>query len=172
MNPDSKSLYWTFSQAFINASFPNKIALLLSSWFGSGMVPKFPGTFGTLTALPLLLIMNALDLPYEGIFIIAFILLAVWTADVCSKLLGQNDPGVVVIDEAAGLLVTLFLLPLSGLNIVLAFFLFRFFDIFKPFPIRLIDQKVKGGWGIVLDDVLAGVYANVVIRLIHALMQF
>lgn len=167
MKNDSKTQIWTFSEAFIKASFPNKIALLLASWFGSGMIPKFPGTFGTFTALPLLFILNALETHYEGIFIIGFILLSVWAADICSKLVGQDDPGVVVVDEAAGLLVTLFFLPLSWLNIILAFFLFRFFDIFKPFPIRLIDQKVKGGWGIVLDDVLAGVYANVAIRLIN-----
>ncbi|MBN1849452.1 MAG: phosphatidylglycerophosphatase A [Deltaproteobacteria bacterium] len=168
MNNNSKSQQWTFSETFIKAVIPHKIALLLASWFGSGMVPKFPGTIGTLTALPLLLVLHVLESPYEGIFIIAFILLAIWTADVCSRLLGQDDPGAVVIDEAAGLLVTLFLLPLSWLNITLAFFLFRFFDIFKPYPIRLIDQKIHGGWGIVLDDVLAGVYANVVIRLINA----
>jgi phosphatidylglycerophosphatase A len=116
--------------------------------------------------------MDILGFPYGGLFLLVFIFLAVWTSEISRKLLGRDDPREVVIDEAAGLLVTLFFLPLSGFNIILGFFLFRFFDILKPFPIRTIDQTIKGGWGIVLDDLLAGVYANAMIRVVHELIGY
>ena len=162
----------TWTETFSKTKFLNKIALLLSSWFGSGLVPRIPGTFGTLAALPLLFIMDILGCLYGGLFLLAFILLAVWTSEISRKLLGRDDPREVVIDEAAGLLMTLFFLPLSGFNVMLGFFLFRFFDILKPFPIRTIDQKLRGGWGIVLDDLLAGVYAHGMIRVVHVLMGY
>ena len=153
-----------FSRIFIQTSPIGKLALLLSTWFGSGLLPKAPGTFGSLFALPLLLVFHVLNVFFEGIFLVAFILLAVWASEVSRKCIGRDDPSEVVIDEAAGLLVTFFFLPLSWVNILLGFVLFRVFDVFKPFPIRIIDRRLKGGWGIVLDDVLAGIYANLCIR--------
>lgn len=129
-------------------------------------MPKAPGTFGTLTAIPLVFVMNFLGIYFGSIFLIAFFFLAVWASESSRKLLEREDPSEVVIDEAAGLLMTVFLLPLSVPVVILGFILFRFFDIFKPFPIRRIDLRIKGGWGIVLDDIAAGIYANVCIRLL------
>jgi phosphatidylglycerophosphatase A len=94
-----------------------------------------------------------------------FVLLSIWTSGRSARALEKDDPAEVVIDETAGLLLTLFLLPATGFNLCLGFILFRLFDILKPFPIRRLE-KVEGGAGIVLDDLLAGVYGNVCLRLV------
>ncbi|MFC1891115.1 phosphatidylglycerophosphatase A [Thermodesulfobacteriota bacterium] len=156
----------TLQESFNSADFRGKAALILSSWFGIGLAPKAPGTFGTLGAVPLAVVFSYLGFLYQGIAIIVIIPLALWSSEVSRKLLGMDDPQVIVIDEVAGLLLAVFLFPLSWLSIILGFVLFRFFDILKPFPVRLIDQKVKGGLGIVLDDLMAGVYANICLRII------
>ena len=156
----------TLRETFISADFMGKTALILSSWFGIGLAPKAPGTFGTLGAVPLAIVFSYFGFLYQGIAIIVIIPLALWSSEVSRKLLGREDPQVIVIDEVAGLLLAVFLFPLSLLSIILGFVLFRFFDILKPFPVRLIDQKVKGGLGIVLDDLMAGIYANLCLRII------
>ncbi|HJX33903.1 MAG TPA: phosphatidylglycerophosphatase A [Desulfatiglandales bacterium] len=138
--------------------------LLLSSWFGAGRLPLAPGTWGTLGAVPLVLIISYFS-PVSAVISLAVIIpLAVWTSDISQKLLGEDDPPEVVIDEVAGYFVTVFLLPFSWWSFILGFLLFRVFDILKPFPIGIIDKKVKGGMGICLDDIVAGVYANVCVR--------
>ncbi|MFC1531913.1 phosphatidylglycerophosphatase A [Thermodesulfobacteriota bacterium] len=154
----------TLKEAFQEADFYGKTALLFSSWFGAGLVPGAPGTFGSLAALPPVIIVNYLGIVYAIISLITLIPLAVWASDVSQRLLGRDDPREVVIDEVVGLLIAVFLLPLTWLNIILGFLLFRIFDIFKPFPIGMIDKNIKGGIGIVLDDILAGIYANLCVR--------
>jgi phosphatidylglycerophosphatase A len=144
--------------------------LLLSSWFGVGRLPLAPGTWGTLGAVPLVLIISYFGPIPAVISLAVIILLAVLTSDISQKLLGKDDPPEVVIDEVAGYFVAVFLLPFSWRSFILGFLLFRIFDILKPFPIRTIHKKVKGGIGICLDDIVAGVYANVCIRLIMLLM--
>ena len=144
--------------------------LLLSSWFGVGRLPLAPGTWGTLGAVPLALIISYFGPIPAVISLAVIILLAVWTSGISQKLLGKDDPPEVVIDEVAGYFVTIFLLPISWWSFILGFLLFRVFDIFKPFPIRMIHKKVRGGIGICLDDIVAGVYANVCIRLIMLVM--
>ena len=128
-------------------------------------MPKVPGTFGTLAAIPLAIAINYLGAVYGALTLVIFILVAVLASEFSRKLIGREDPPEIVIDEAAGFSVTLFLLPLSWFSLSLGFLLFRLFDIFKPFPIRRLE-KIKGGIGIVLDDLLAGVYANLVLRLV------
>jgi len=156
----------TFHEAFNRAGFSGKAALILSTWFGIGLAPRAPGTFGTLGALPVAAVVSYCGFLCQGIAVILVIPLAVWSAEVSRKLMAKEDPQVVVIDEAAGLLLALFLFPLSWLSIISGFVLFRFFDILKPFPVGLIDRKVKGGLGIVLDDLMAGIYANICLRII------
>ena len=156
----------TMRECFRSASFRGKAALLLSSWFGLGLAPKAPGTVGTIGAIPLVLIISFFTIPYEILTIIAFILLSIWVSEVSRRLMGREDPQVVVIDEVAGLLLTLFLIPVSLFSVVSGFVLFRFFDILKPFPVGLIDRKVKGGFGVVLDDLMAGLYANLCLSII------
>ena len=161
--PQSDTL--TFRDAFRKADFSEKSALCFASWFGAGLMPGAPGTFGTLTAVPLVLVLNHLGALYEGLALLLLVPLAIWSSNVCERCLRQNDPSEVVVDEVAGFLLTLFLLPLSWLTLCLGFVLFRFFDIAKPFPIKWFEKKLRGGTGVVLDDLMAGIYANLGLRL-------
>jgi len=155
----------TLRETFRKADLFGKAAMSLALWFGAGLLPKAPGTFGALAAVPLAVIMRYFSVLSVAGFLIVFIPLAIWASDRCEKLLGREDPKEVVIDEVAGFFLAIFLLPPSWLNLCLGFVLFRFFDIVKPFPIGWLDQKIKGGTGIVLDDLVAGIYANCCIRI-------
>jgi len=148
-------------KAFKEANVLGKTALLLSSWFGAGLMPIAPGSFGTLAALPLVIIINYLGVVHSTISLIIILPLSLWASHLSQNLLEGNDPSEIVIDEVTGLFIAVFLLPLSWLNIILGFCLFRIFDILKPFPIGLIDKNLKGGIGIVLDDIMAGIYVNI-----------
>lgn len=141
-----------------------RCVVLLATGCYAGYVPIAPGTLGTLVAVPLGYLLSLLG-PLEGVlFIAAFAGLAVWVSGEGEKVFQRKDPGLIVIDEMAGFLVTLFLISWSWKNVVTGFFLFRLMDIVKPFPIRRLESKWPGGWGVVGDDVLAGVYANVILR--------
>lgn len=120
-----------------------------------------PGTLGTLWGVLFVYLMRGLGHYVQGLFTLALIVAAVILSGLHAKAAGKDDPQEVVIDEAAGFLVTFFLAPFSVLSLILAFLLFRFFDILKPYPIKAVERGVKGGAGIVLDDVLAGIFANV-----------
>lgn len=151
-NLDSKSI-------FRQSDFSGKIAFALSTWFGSGLLPVAPGTFGAAAGLPLILGVSRLDLPYRALCLVLFTAVAMWAAGRVERLMGRQDPCQIVIDEVAGFLLTLFLFPVSWSNLACGFILFRFFDIFKPFPVRQIERNVKGGAGVVMDDLMAGLYA-------------
>ncbi len=154
-----------FAQLFRTADLPAKLGLILSSCFGLGLIPVAQGSFGALAGIPLAIGLARLA-PLAGAYLLFFfILLAIWAAGKSAGALGTEDPAEVVIDETAGQLLTLFLLPATGFNLCLGFILFRLFDILKPYPIRRLE-KIGGGSGIVLDDLLAGIYANVCIRLV------
>lgn len=134
-----------------------------------GHIPVASGTFGTLVAVPLCFLLSLLG-PFQGmLFIVLFVGFAVWIAGEAEKVFEQKDSRLIVIDEMAGFLVTLFLIPWGTKTLVAGFLLFRLMDIAKPFPIRKLETTLPGGWGVVGDDVLAGVYANVVLRV---LMRF
>jgi phosphatidylglycerophosphatase A len=154
-----------FAELFRKASLPAKLALVLSSCFGLGLIPVAQGTFGTLAAIPLAIALSHLS-PVAGAYVLFFFtLVAIWASERSSRALGKSDPAEVVIDETAGQLLTLFLLPATGFNLCLGFVLFRLFDILKPYPIRRLE-RIGGGPGVVLDDLLAGIYANLCIRLV------
>ena len=130
----------------------------------AGYVPMAPGTLGTLVAVPLGYLLSLLG-PLEGVlFIAAFAGFAIWVSGEGEKVFQSKDPGLIVIDEMAGFLVTLFLISWSWKNVVTGFFLFRLMDVVKPFPIRRLESRWPSGWGVVGDDVLAGVYANIILR--------
>jgi len=154
----------SLKKAHQNAGLSGKTALLLSSWFGIGLMPKAPGTYGTLAALPPAIAMNYFGAFYSGLFLVIFIAISIWASGLSEKLLGRDDPSEVVIDEVAGFLVTMFLLPSFWISFCAGFFMFRFFDILKPYPIKDLE-RLKGGTGIVLDDLLAGIYANLGVRI-------
>ena len=134
--------------------------------FGSGLMSTAPGTWGTLAAVPLYLILiNTSWVFYLLCTLIAFIL-GVWVCDKVSKDLGVHYYKGIVWDEVVGYLLTMFMAP-KGLSwIILGFILFRIFDIWKPQPIRYIDHKISGGLGIMLDDVLAAVPSWIIMQLL------
>jgi phosphatidylglycerophosphatase A len=159
-----------FREAFKKGDFADRTALVLSSWFGSGLFPIASGTFGTLAAIPFVVAINYLGKLPSGVFLVMLTAAAIWSAHVSRNSLGIDDPSEVVIDEAAGFCLSVFLLPFTFLSFALGFLFFRAFDILKPFPIGLIDKRVKGGLGIVLDDLVAGLFANICVRIILALI--
>lgn len=134
--------------------------------FGSGLAPKAPGTFGTLAAIPIFLIIQ--DLPwllYLSWLIVTFALGVFW-CDRSSKQLGVHDHGGIVWDEFVGFWATMFMSPVGWAWVLLGFVLFRVFDVLKPWPISWLDKKVHGGFGIMVDDLLAGIYAGISLQVI------
>ena len=140
----------------------------IATVLGLGYAPKGPGTFGTLGGVIFLGILLHFDIPFSLLalaitILITFILGVISTNHLIPD--WGEDPQRVVMDEFVGYLITMILVPLSWTNILLGFILFRFFDILKPLGIRAIDTKVKGGMGVMLDDVLAGIYALIVMHI-------
>ncbi len=137
----------------------------LAFGFGSGLSPWAPGTFGTLVAIPLWLLLA--QLPDWGYLLATLAVIAVgpWLCGRTSRDLGVHDHPGIVWDEIAGFLVTMILVPVSLATAVAGFILFRLFDIIKPWPIGWLDRRVPGGTGIMVDDILAAVYAGL---LLHA----
>jgi len=153
-------------KAIKNCNFIDKIALILSIWFGIGLLPGIPGTFGTAGAIPLYLLIDFLGARYQALFLLLTIIGAIWSSHRSQLILGRTDPREIVIDEIAGFLLTIIFIPFTWLTLIAGFFLFRFFDILKPPPIKKIENKLKGGIGVVLDDLVAGVYAHLSLRLL------
>jgi len=143
----------------------DRLFMTIATGFGAGYLPKAPGTWGSLLALPLHFFLRQLAPGHYALALGGIFFLAVITAGQAEKILDRKDPGVVVIDEVIGMLITLIGAPNNPLIWLLGFGLFRFFDIFKPYPIRIIDQRINGGMGIVLDDVLAGMYSLIVLQI-------
>lgn len=137
--------------------------------FGSGLAPKAPGTMGTLAAIPLyLLLTSVLDLElwqYIAIVAIASVV-GIYICAAASKAMGVHDHGAIVWDEIAGYGVTMIAAPQGWLWVILGFALFRFFDIVKPGPIGWLDNNTHGGFGIMVDDILAGIFAFICIQIL------
>ncbi len=131
----------------------------IASGFGSGLVPAAPGTFGSLAALIPWLALRELPLPYYLIVLALAFALGCWACGWAMRRLGVEDPGLVVWDEFVGLWIALAALPDGWHFAAAGFLLFRFFDIAKPWPVRWADRNLTGGFGTMLDDVLAGLYA-------------
>ncbi len=136
----------------------------LAFGFGSGLSPFAPGTAGTLAAIPLYLLLAQLPLWGYVAVLLLMSLAGIWICGESSRRLGVHDHGGIVWDEFAGFLLTMLAAPAGWIWIVVGFFLFRLFDIWKPWPIRLVDRDVPGGFGIMFDDILAGVYAWLVLQ--------
>ena len=147
-----------------------RLALLVSSFGYVGRSPIAPGTAGAAAALPVYLAVRLAGSPVlEACVLIVLCAAGVWSATVTERQLGIPDPSVVVIDEVVGMLATLAFMPLGWMGVLVGFVLFRLFDIIKPYPCARAE-RLPGGWGIVADDVLAGVYANIILRLACALV--
>jgi|SRR3989338_806142 len=136
----------------------------MATGLGLGYLPFAPGTWGSLLGILLAYGLSFLSLPIASLTLIAFIFFAIWCATHAETYFKKKDASQIVIDEVCGMAISLFCIPFTLQNIFIAFLLFRLFDIVKPFPARLFEQKLKGGYGIVLDDVMAGIYANVMLQ--------
>lgn len=143
---------------------------LLATGFGSGLVPKAPGTFGSLAALPVCMLL--VYLPWYAVLAVVLITFAAGlkAAAAAEAALGVHDNSAVVIDEFAGMFTAVLFYPPVWYYALLAFVLFRIFDIFKPYPVSLADQRVGGALGVMLDDILAGIYAMLAAQLFFLLL--
>jgi phosphatidylglycerophosphatase A len=143
-----------------------RLVIILATWWGTGYSPVAPGTAGTVAAIPLFLLLSLLPLYGYIPCVLAIGLAACWAAGRAEQIFGEKDNRRIVIDEVIGLLVTMAAVPLTWQYLLAGFVLFRIFDIIKPPPIRIIERTVQGGWGVVLDDVLAGIYAQISLRIL------
>ncbi|WP_211235817.1 phosphatidylglycerophosphatase A family protein [Psychromonas aquimarina] len=134
--------------------------------FGSGLADKAPGTFGTAAAIPFYYLMSFLSLPVYVAVLVVSSLLGFWICHVTSRDLGVHDHKAIVWDEFVGYWITMVMVPFSIQWAIVGFILFRFFDILKPYPISWLDKKVHGGLGIMIDDIVAGVFAGIVLQLL------
>ena len=131
----------------------------LALGFGSGLSPKAPGTVGSLCAIPFCYELMQLPFNMQLVIVVLSLLTGIRACSKAEEAMGIHDHGAIVFDEFVGMFIAVIALPATIYSLVLAFVLFRFFDILKPFPIGYIDKKVKGGLGIMLDDVIAGLMA-------------
>jgi len=138
----------------------------LALGFGSGLLPKAPGTFGTLAAIPLYLLLAPSSMIVYLIAVIVMSIVGIYICGKAAKDAGVHDHGAIVWDEIVGFLITMCMIPLSWKSVIVGFILFRIFDIFKPWPISFIDKNVHGGLGIMLDDIIAGLAALACMHLI------
>lgn len=149
-------------------------AILLATWFGSGYLPKMPGTWGSLAALPFAWAIQAAwgDVALAVAAVLVFVV-GVWASNVyMARSGGGHDPGAIVIDEVAGQWLTLLAAGAVGpLTYAAGFVLFRLFDVVKPWPISVADRRIEGGLGVMLDDVLAAVYAAAALYLVRLALQ-
>ncbi|HMT94288.1 phosphatidylglycerophosphatase A [uncultured Thiothrix sp.] len=134
--------------------------------FGSGLAPFAPGTFGTLAAIPLYLILSLFPLWLYFVVIVIAAVVGIWICGESAKKLGVHDHEGIVWDEFVGFWITMFAAPSGLIWLIAGFVIFRIFDIWKPWPIYIVDDKVQGGFGIMLDDLMAGVYALIVMQIL------
>jgi phosphatidylglycerophosphatase A len=140
--------------------------------FGSGVLPKMPGTWGTVAAIPLYMLIMNFPLWLYGFVTLAVIVFSVIACDITEREIGIHDYPGIVLDEIAGYLLTMFAVPLGWFWIIAGFILFRIFDIWKPWPIGWVDRKVSGGFGTTVDDLLAAVYAWIVLQLMAGVFAY
>ena len=143
-----------------------RFVIIASTWFGTGYSPLASGTVGTLAAIPLYLLMaNLPDSAYIAVLVL-FTLLSCRISGQAEVIFGEKDSSRIVIDEVVGYLFTMIAVPVGWKSVILGFFLFRFFDITKVPPARYFDRNLKNGYGVVLDDVVAGIYSCVALHLL------
>lgn len=143
----------------------------LALGFGSGMASKAPGTFGTLAAVPIVVALSYCSSTTYLVVLLAVTLSGFWICGKTAKDWGVHDHSAIVWDEIAGFMLTMLWIPVSWTSLVLGFALFRFFDIAKPYPISWLDKNVGGGTGIMVDDLLAGAFAGVLLHLCLAIFS-
>lgn len=136
------------------------IRTLFATGLGLGFSPVAPGTFGSLLGCLLYFLVSGFSTPAYLLFAVVFIFISIWSADGRAKELNAKDPGQIVVDEVAGVIVTMAFHSFSISGLVAGFLFFRFFDILKIWPANYVERRFSGGFGIVADDLVAAVYAN------------
>jgi phosphatidylglycerophosphatase A len=145
-------------------NFKQKSVIFIATGCYIGNITFAPGTFGTVLGLLLCFFLSKIDYSMAVLLTLIFILCAIWIANEAEKILKTKDPRCIVIDEIAGIILTLSGLPFNITSVTAGFLVFRALDIWKPYPIRLLENKFAGGIGIVLDDVAAGILSNLILR--------
>ncbi|MFQ5354419.1 MAG: phosphatidylglycerophosphatase A [Thermodesulfobacteriota bacterium] len=148
-----------------------KAVVFLATGTYLGLIPFAPGTFGTLWGVIIAFFFRETGVAAHGAVIAAVTVVSIFISGEAVKIFGTKDPSEVVCDEVAGFLAAFFLIPFTLFNAILVFILFRFFDIVKPYPVSYIDRTLPGGAGIVLDDIMAGIYANIAAHIILLLLK-
>lgn len=147
-------------------NFGNTAARVIATGFFIGHFPVAPGTVGSILGLPICFVLSGIPIPLAMIATFLFILLSIWAAHWAEKTMNKKDPGSIVIDEIAGMVVTLIGFPFGLNTVVMGFLVFRLLDIIKPPPIRQMEAVLSGGLGIVMDDIVAGIFGNIILRLV------
>ena len=143
----------------------------LSLGFGSGLIKPAPGTWGTIAALPIWwFLLSGLDILYYSLIVLLSFFVGIYLCGYTATALGKHDHGSIVWDEFVGVWIALAFVPTSIVSMLIGFAFFRLFDIVKPYPIKLLDKHVHGGFGIMIDDVLAGFFALICTHLTLALI--
>lgn len=148
-----------------------KAIKFLASGFGSGLAPIAPGTFGTLAGVPICLLCLPLPWFLRLLVVLALMALAIYVSGRAEEIYSKKDDQRIVIDEIIGFQVTMLPVTITILHLCAGFVLFRVFDILKPFPLNNL-QRLPGGWGVVLDDVGAGIYAGLVLFIFTVFLKF
>ena len=148
----------------------DKISTLIATFFGVGYLPVMPGTFGSIAGVIIyyFLVRN------ECVFYSVLFLLIMLGFGVCGRaenVFGKKDPRNIVLDEVIGVMIAFILVPITWINVIIVFALFRFMDVFKPFPIRKIED-MPGGFGIMIDDIVAGLYANILFQIGSSIVSY
>jgi phosphatidylglycerophosphatase A len=141
----------------------DRLAFLIATWFGAGLVPLAPGTVGSLAALPIYVVLQPIGLDAVALAALLATGVGIWAADRVAKARGLHDPQIVVVDEVAGQLITLLGARPDWRWIACGFVLFRLLDVWKPWPARQAERIHPAGWAIVLDDVFAGAWGALIL---------
>jgi len=149
----------------INKKFLHFLALFTASGAGAGYFPVASGTVGSLVAVYILWLVRDLPLSFLIVLTLALLVIGVWAASKTCQILKKKDASQVVMDEIVGMMITMIGIPITPYWLVIGFFLFRLLDIVKPSPAKYFDEKVSGGWGVMMDDVVAGIYGNILLQL-------
>ena len=145
-------------------NYKQKSVMFFATGCFIGNISFAPGTFGSILGLALCFLLSKIELTVAVVLTILFVFFAIWMAHEAEIILKAKDPGCIVIDEVAGMLVTLIGLPFNMISVFAGFLIFRILDIWKPHPIRFLERKLSGGVGIVMDDIVAGVLGNIILR--------
>lgn len=145
----------------------NQIILFIATGAFIGYIPFAPGTFGSLLGILVYYFVSQYSNVYLSLIILGFLfIIGIFTADKAEIILHEHDSKKIVIDEITGMYISLFLIPLNPINIAISFLCFRIIDIFKPYPVSYIDTHVKKGLGVMLDDIIGSIPANLIARII------